>query len=203
MHPALLDALAVLFPVDCAGCGAPDRAVCTACAAALDQPRIESRTPAGLPVLSALRYEATARALILALKESNRTDVAGPLARCLAPLLPPRLTLVAVPPSVAAWRRRGYDPVRLLVRRPTLSVLRVARETAAQKSLGVGERVANRAGFLRATRSLYGLRVVIVDDVMTTGATVDEAARAIQSAGGVVDYAVTLAATPRHFGGSQ
>lgn len=199
MHPALLDALAVLFPVECAGCGALDRAVCAGCVASLTQPTIESRTPGGLLVRSALRYEGSARSLILALKETDRTDVARPLARCLAPLLPPALTLVAVPPSAAAWRRRGYDPVRLLVRRPTASVLRVARETVAQKSLGVAERAANRAAFLRATRALDGLRVVIVDDVMTTGATVDAAAGAIRSAGGEVDHAVTLAATPRYF----
>ena len=198
MHAAILDALAVLLPVDCAGCGAADRSVCARCIGALDQPPIDSRTLGGLPVRSALRYEGTARALLLALKEDNRTDVARPLAHRLAPLLPPALTLVAVPPSLAAWRRRGYDPVRLLVRRPTLRVLRVARETGVQKSLGIDERAANRVGSLRATRSLAGLRVAIVDDVMTTGATLDEAARAIQSAGGEVDCAVTLAATPRY-----
>lgn len=199
MHPAILDALAVLLPVDCAGCGAADRAVCAACLVTLDAPPVESRTPRGLLVRSAVRYEGVARSLILALKEHDRTDVARTLARHLAPLLPAALPLVAVPPSVAAWRRRGYDPVRLLVRRPTLRVLRVARATGVQKALGVDERAANRAGSLRATRTLEGLRVAIVDDIVTTGATVDEAVRAIQSAGGEVDHAVTLAATPRYF----
>jgi len=199
VHPSILDALGVLVPVDCAGCGAADRSVCASCLASLDQAPIESRTPAGLPVRSAVRYEGTARALLIAIKEQNRTDAARPLARHLAPLLSTGLPLVAVPPSPAAWRSRGYDPVRLLVRRPTLRVLRVVRETEAQKRLGVDERAANRAGFLRATRSLAGLRVVIVDDVVTTGATLDEAARAIHSAGGEVDHAVTLAATPRYF----
>jgi predicted amidophosphoribosyltransferase len=199
VHHAILDALAVLLPVDCAGCGTADRAVCVACLGALDGPPIESRTPAGLLVRSAMPYLGTARGLILALKEHDRTDVAKPLAQHLAPLLPPALPLVAVPPSPAAWRRRGYDPVRLLVRRPTLRVLRVARATEVQKSLSVDERAANRTGFLRATRSLHGLRVAIVDDVVTTGATVDEAVRAIQSAGGEVDHAITLAATPLKF----
>lgn len=207
VHPWLLDALAVLFPVECAGCGAADRSVCAACCAALIEPTIETITPGGLRVRSAVRYEATARALLLALKENNRTDAAAPLARRLAPLLDQiltsGLTLVAVPPSPAAWRRRGYDPVRLLVRRPTLRVLRVARETSVQKGLGVDERAANRLGFLRATRSLAGVRVAIVDDVVTTGATLDEAARAIRSVGGEVERAVTFAATPRYFGQSR
>ena len=198
MHPAILDALAVLLPVDCAGCGGADRSVCADCLLALDSATVDSRTPGGLVVRSAMPYDGTGRALVLALKEHNRTDVARPLARHLAPLLP-ALPLVTVPPSPAAWRRRGYDPVRLLVRRPTLRVLRVARATEVQKSLSVDERAANRAGFLRSTRSLEGLRVAIVDDVVTTGATLDEAVRAIQSAGGEVDHAVTLAATPLKF----
>lgn len=196
---ALLDALAVLLPVECAGCGAPDRSVCAACVAALEQPAIESRTPAGLAVHSALRYEGVARQLVLSLKEHNRTDVTNPLATHLTPLLPPALTLVAVPPSPAALARRGYDPVRLLVRRPTLRALEVAHAGAVQKGLSIDERAANRAGSLRARFSLTGQRIAIVDDVVTTGATLDEAARAIHAVGGEVDFAVTLAATPRHF----
>jgi predicted amidophosphoribosyltransferase len=199
VHPALLDALAVLFPVDCAGCGAPDRSVCDACAAALAEPMITSTTPGGLRVRSAVRYEGTARHLLLALKEDNRTDVATTLARTLAPLLDPALSLVAIPPSPAAWSRRGYDPVRLLVRGRSLRALEVTRQTNVQKSLTEAERAHNRAGSLRARGSLAGLRLAIVDDIMTTGATLDEAARAIRAAGGEPIEAVTLAATPRYF----
>lgn len=202
VHPALLDALAVLFPVDCAGCGTPDRSVCAACAASLDEPPIESRTPGGLVVRSALRYEGVPRKLLLALKEDNRTDVARTLRRSLTPLLDPALTLVAIPPSRQAWSRRGYDPVRLLLP-TTLRVLEVARQTSVQKSLSEAERARNRAGSLRATASLAGRRLAIADDVMTTGSTLDEAARAIRAAGGEVVEAVTLAATPRYFGRSH
>jgi predicted amidophosphoribosyltransferase len=106
-----------------------------------------------------------------------------------------------VPPSRAAYRRRGYDPVRLLAP-SALRVLEVARETSVQKSLDVTERARNRAGSLRARRSLAGLRLAIVDDVMTTGSTLDEAARALREAGAEVVGAVTLAATPRYFGHS-
>jgi len=202
MHPALLDALAVLFPVDCAGCGAPDRSVCDACTATLSSPPISSTTPGGLPVRSALRYEGTPRRLLLALKEANRTDVARTLRRRLTPLIDPALTLVAVPPSRQAWRRRGYDPVRLLAP-SAVRALEVTRQTSVQKSLSEAERARNRAGSLRATRSLAGLRLAIADDIMTTGSTLDEAARAIRAAGGQVVEAVTLAATPRYFGRSR
>lgn len=201
MHPALLDALAVLFPVDCAGCGAADRPVCDVCAAGLAQAVIHSRTPGGLPVRSALRYEGTARSLLLALKENERTDVAPTLARRLRPLRDPALTLVAIPPSPAAYRRRGYDPVRLLAG-PTLRALRVVRDTSAQKSLTEAERARNRAGYLLAQGALAGRRLAIADDVMTTGSTLDEAARALREAGADVVEAITLAATPRYFGRS-
>lgn len=199
MHPALLDALAVLFPVDCAGCGAPDRSVCAACRASLQQSVIHSRTPGGLPVRSAVRYEGVARSLILALKEDSRTDVAPTLRRHLAPLRDPALTLVAVPPSRQAWRRRGYDPVQLLFTAASTQVLEVARQTSTQKSLTEAERARNRAGSLRARGALAGLRVAVCDDVMTTGSTLDEAARALGAAGAEVVEAITLAATPRYF----
>lgn len=199
MHSALLDALAVLLPVECAGCGAADRSVCAACRAALAQPVIHSRTPGGLHVRSALRYEGSARRLILGLKEGGRTDAVRTLRAHLTPLINPACVLVPVPSSRAALRRRGYDPVRLLAGRPLLRVLTVARDSAAQKLLGVDERARNRAGTLRATRPLAGRQCVILDDVVTTGSTIDEAARALRQAGATVTGAVTLAATPRYF----
>lgn len=198
MHPALLDALAVLLPVQCAGCGAADRSVCDACRAVLRQPVIHSRTPAGLPVRSAVRYEGVARSLVLAFKEDNRTDVARTLRSHLTPLRDPALTLVAVPPSRQAYRRRGYDPVRLLSG-PALRALEVARQSSAQKSLTEADRARNRAGSLRARGAIAGLRVAVCDDVMTTGSTLDEAARALRAAGAEVVEGITFAATPRYF----
>lgn len=200
----LLDALAVLFPVDCAGCGAPDRSVCVACVAGLG-PVVATPLP-GLSVVSAASYEGTTRELVLAFKESGRTDAARALGRAVSPLLAPASEVALLPPSRAALRRRGYDPVALLVRRAghrPLQVLRRVRTGAAQKSLDVAGRAQNSAGSLVAIRSLAGRRLVLVDDVMTTGATLLEAARAIRAAGGEVDAAVTLAATPRHFGHSR
>lgn len=197
------DALAVLLPVDCAGCGAPDRAVCAACRAELSaQPPIETVLANGLVVHSAARYDGAVRQLILALKESGRTDAARPLTAAVTPLLGAASELALVPQSGEAFRRRGYDPVRLLVprhRRTRMPVLLVTRRTASQKSLDLEGRTDNRIGSMVATGDLRGRRFVIVDDVVTTGATLVEAARAIEAAGGTVDFSVTLAATPRRF----
>ena len=75
----------------------------------------------------------------------------------------------------------------------------MARRTAAQKSLGSSGRASNLHGALVAKRSLAGRVFVLVDDVLTTGATLDEAARAIRAAGGEVVGAATVAFTPRLF----
>lgn len=202
---AFLDAWSVLFPVDCAGCGRHDRALCPECAAALLPMPTVHATPGGLEVWCGLRYEAAVRRVLLALKEQERTDVAPALAAALAAAVataapPSTVALAAVPSGRAAYRRRGFDPVGLLVRAAGLRrarILRPARATARQKSLGVAERAANVRGALCVARPLAGREFLIIDDVLTTGATLDEAARAIRAGGGVVVGAATLAFTPR------
>jgi ComF family protein len=206
---ALLDALAVLSPVDCAGCGAADRALCETCRAALE-PAVTPRTlPDGSTVFTALRYEGVVRTTLLALKEGGRTDVVRPLAVSLAAALvrvaQPDAELLVVPISKAAWRRRGYDPVALLCKRAGFAharVLRPARETLAQKTLGSQDRAINLHGSMRSRLPLGGRQFVLVDDVVTTGATLAEAARAVRAAGGEVVGQAALAFTPRLFGSS-
>src|ERR1700710_2406295 len=84
---ALLDALAVLSPVDCAGCGSADRSLCDDCQLELE-PAVTPRTlPDGSTVFTALRYEGVVRRTLLALKESGRTDLVGPLSVSLAAAL--------------------------------------------------------------------------------------------------------------------
>ena len=205
---ALLDAWALLMPVECAGCGEPDRALCTVCAGSLAPLPTLRSTPGGLPVVTALRYEGVVRRVILSLKEQERTDAAAPLSAALTAALrraverTPGVELVPVPTSPAAYRRRGYDPVAMLLRaagRTPARVLRVVRRTATQKTLGIADRAANLNGAFAARRGLGGREFVIVDDILTTGATIDEAARAIREAGGTVVGAATLAFTPRLF----
>lgn len=205
IRDAFRDAWAVLFPVECAGCGADDRSLCAECRRALI-PDVTPRVgPDGLRVFTALRYETAVRRVILAYKEQGRTDVAAALAAPLAAAVAATCgsapaTLVPVPTSRGAFRRRGYDPVRLLLRKAGLRhepLLAAARGTGIQKRLSVEERAENLCGAYVARRHLHGLRVVLIDDVLTSGATLGEAARAIRAAGGEVVGAATLAFTPR------
>ncbi|MHA6694054.1 ComF family protein [Homoserinimonas sp. A520] len=211
VRDALLDAWAVLMPIDCAGCARPDRALCAGCRIRLAPDPAWHRLPDGTPVVSALDYSGTVRQVILALKEQGRTDVASALAAPLkaalqaAAELPagiPSPELALVPPSRSSFRRRGYDPVALLVRKAgfaSSAVLRPSRSTLQQKSLNLESRSVNLAGSLHAESALGGRTFILVDDVMTTGATLSEASRAIREAGGQVVCAATLAHTARLF----
>ncbi len=208
VYESLLDALAVAFPVECAGCGSPDRALCVECRASLGGAAHRQRLADGTPVASALRYEGVARTVILDFKERGRTDLARPLSRALrlavesaAAGSPAPVEVCPIPSTRSARRRRGYRPVEVLLRGcrfRAAHVLALAAVTTQQKSLGRTGREENLHGSLRARFPLHGRRFIIVDDIMTTGATVSEAARAIRAHGGEVVAIATLAFTPKH-----
>ncbi|GGF14424.1 ComF family protein [Subtercola lobariae] len=229
IRSALLDALALVLPTDCAACGAPDRAICTPCLAeltpAVTRLVVRRANAPPLDVWSALPYRETVSAALSKFKESGRTDVARPLSAALRPALQDarqhalerlgpgaNIELAEAPSSRAAYRHRGYNPVALLTARarsdmPCLNPLRVARATRDQAGLGVADRQANLDGSLVVrTRfsegSLRGRNLILVDDVVTTGATLIECRRALEAAGARVLAAATLAFAERRIGTS-
>lgn len=170
-----------------------------------------------LPVTAAGRYAHELATCLLAFKNGGRTDLAPVLAaglatalRAAAPSWPPGpVLLVPVPTAPSALRRRWFDPVLVLLedsaRRGVLpagsAVAGHLRHRGgagvlpapAQKRLGRAGRRARPAGSLRAVVPA-GARCVVVDDVLTTGATLAEAARALRAGGADVVGAVVLAA---------
>ncbi|MEU8678340.1 ComF family protein [Streptomyces sp. NPDC048560] len=206
----------LVLPVACGGCGRPRTEVCAGCRAALlgAAPRRvrPAPEPAGLPeVRAAAPYENAVRALLLAHKERGALGLVGVLGSALAGAVqagagPGReagpLLLVPVPSARRSTAARGHDPARRValaaaaeLRRTgmpagVLAVLRQRRVVADQSGLAAGQRRANLAGALEvvcgAGRLLAGARVVLVDDLMTTGASLAEAARAVR-AGALAD----------------
>ena len=222
---ALGDALAVVFPTACSGCGALDVALCAACRLAL-RPSLRTVEREGFTAWAALEYAGTSRSVIAAYKDGGRTDAAPALAAALRHAIgaalqhgvrdadgavggaadnPTSVHLVTIPSSAAAWRSRGYHPVNLLIARcglRPLAVLEGVGETVDQVGLTRAQRATNKHGSLRSRRRLDGQKFLLVDDIVTTGASVREATRALSAAGGTVIGVAALAETPRRFGGS-
>lgn len=202
--------LALLLAATCAGCDRPETLLCEACREGVRAAPILRCTPAGLPVRAAMSFESIAARCIRRLKDDGETMLAHPLGFALGVVLADALTqaeldgpvrLVPIPTSRSAFRRRGYRVPELLIRRSgripdRLLALRGRRTD--QRGLGSESRAENVRETMRSRPVVGGGIVVLVDDVVTTGATFDEAARALTAAGARVVSAVALAATPRH-----
>ena len=207
--------LDLVLPRGCAGCGEAGQSLCADCIGLLRGPALGRVTPtpcpAGLPVVSAfIAYEGPAQQLLLAHKEHGQLGLTAPLAGALATAVgvlatDGPLVLCPVPSARRVVRQRGHDHAMRLATGaaarldgPVVArrMLSQARALADQSGLTTAERAANLAGALRASGG-PGPPVVIVDDVITTGATLVEAARALGAAGHLVLGAAVVAATTR------
>jgi predicted amidophosphoribosyltransferase len=222
----------LVLPRTCAGCGLPGRVLCRPCAALLARPRLATprRVPWDFPpTVAAGVYAGPVRPAVIAFKERGRAELARPLGTALAlavtavsRAVPERrgpLLLVPVPSSRAALRTRGRDHVRELTRYAVaelraaglqaseLRLLRRRGRVADSAALSAAQRRANLAGtFLldpRPDGPGRGALLVLVDDVVTSGATLTEAAGALAGAvlpGALPVVAAVVAATPRTAG---
>lgn len=207
----------LILPVACGGCGCPGTPWCDRCRARMaDAPvLLQPRLSVGVPVWALGRYRAPFATAVVAMKEQARRDLAAPLGAGLAHALvtlaqwgelPPdsRLSLVPAPTRTLAARRRGGDTVtafaaaaaRLLG--PSVEVVPLLRTWAfSRDSMGLSarSRASNMSGAvtLRRRGGAPAGTVVLVDDVLTTGATAAESVAVLAAHGVEVHCAIVIA----------
>jgi ComF family protein len=190
--PACDDDLPRLSEPRCPRCAleSPRGEVCGRCLA--EQPHYDGTR-------AALAYQFPGDALVQALKFRGELALAGLLGGLLAEVVAAEQVdcVVPVPLSAERLRRRGYNHAAEIARRVSrlpleLDLCARVRDTPPQMELPFAERQRNVRGAFRCTRSAAGWRIALVDDVMTTGATLNEIASVLKDAGAsrVVNWVV-------------
>lgn len=182
------EVLDVLFPAACLVCGEKPKPLCKEC-----EPIF------GIGQLSEIDFygsslEGDLANLLSAIKDKNRVALIPAMARGITPCLDSAIQatkpdlLVCPPSSRKNFRKRGFNPALLIFRKANSSSIRVTdralsllREPEDQRRLGSSERLQNMSGAFEAR--IHSGRVLLVDDVRTTGATLQNARDALEKAG--------------------
>lgn len=226
MREFLAPAADLILGARCAGCGGAAIGLCRSCGDAVRPDPVVCwpepaprglRRPRPVPPVAAGLNDGTLRRVLLAWKEEGATRLTGILDHHLASAVVPHcrpdrsLTLVPVPTSRRSRRARGCDLVDELARASArqlrlvgvdttvVQAVTYARVTDDQAGLDAAGRRANLGGAfrLRTERGLRGRDVVVVDDILTTGATVAEMVRVLARSGFRPVGISVVAATPR------
>jgi predicted amidophosphoribosyltransferase len=204
----LEDVAHVVVGTKCVGCEHPALGLCADCAASVrPHPRIVRDRPCR--TAAAGEYDGVLRSTIIAWKERGRFTVERPLAHLVAASVlaldvEGPIALVPIPSRPDRRRARGADVVTDLARRAAALLRSVDVEASVVPSLAFVKRVRDQAGLSAAARadnvrgSLVARRVptapvVLVDDIVTTGATLGEAVRALRACGSAVVGAAVMA----------
>jgi predicted amidophosphoribosyltransferase len=217
--------LDLLLPLRCVVCSAPSRALCEPCRAGLRRlagPRCERcGTPTAWPVArcnecqgrrlafasarSAVAYDTGAKALVSAWKEHGLRGLSQEAGALVAEVVsrPRAYTITFVPPDADRALKRGHHPAEALARAlephwqlPAVPLLERTRPAPPQRGLGLAARRRNVRGAFEA-RERVPTRVVLIDDVYTSGATAAAAASALRRAGARRVEVITFARAVR------
>jgi ComF family protein len=210
--------LDLLLPPACAGCGRFGHLVCHDCvagfrAAATPDDLFVASDPGTMVgdalelAIAAFEHDGMLRRALQRLKYGGSGRIAVPLAEAAAPALEALtrvcgpLPLVPVPVHGARRRQRGYNQARLLADAlgtetglPVLDLLERPRATARQHGLGKAARLRNlRGAFGRRRGAAIPLRLILVDDILTTSATLEACAQVLREAGAASVYGFAVA----------
>lgn len=212
-------ALELLYPRRCVACGAFGDDLCPACAARLEPSTATARCPncdalwgglANCPrcfgwtaldgARAAVEMDGVGRQVVHGLKYRRIEALAGLMAERLQPLRErvPFDVAIAIPLHRSRQHERGFNQADLILAASGWpcpgGALRRTRKTRTQVGLHARERRQNVGGAFRYDGGpLTGLRVVLVDDVLTTGSTADECAAVLKDAGARSVWALTFA----------
>lgn len=203
----------LFLPARCLCCGRavrPERLFCPGCVPALPKEPLSREFPLSgggfLAVAACFPYEKGFRRTLHRLKFQEERALARPLGTLMAEAassLGEELDGVTwVPMSPQKLRRRGYNQSELLAKAvakelglPAWDLLEQVRETDTQHSLTRAQRADNVRGAYRAKSAALGKRVLLVDDIVTTGATLRACAQGLYGAGAQKVCAVCAANT--------
>lgn len=207
---ALLNDLFDLFlPANCAICGRPPKVICDSCIDRFEK-RQRKLSRGSLHGWALCDLDQDLSKAISAFKEHGQFSIANLLVDRLLTIealewlgTSSAEVLVAMPSAPSSFAKRGFLPAELVAKRLAARTglplarraLWLSRATADQAALGSADRAANIAGAMTASPRLMAKRVLIVDDIVTTGSSVLEAARAVESAGGQAVGFFTIAET--------
>ncbi len=212
--------LAVAAPHRCVGCNSEGQVLCIDCR--LQVPSKDPTcyvcncpSPSGVTcgdcrsqtdlagVMVATPYEGMIKDLVKALKYQHQVAVAKGLAQLLSPLLSPADydVVTAVPAAPSRYRHRGYHQAELIAKRVALDLGlpyrcllgRLETESLVGSSRAERFEMVRDSFFARRSKSIRRQRILVIDDVLTTGATLSEAAKVLTAAGAKTVWGAAVA----------